>query len=271
MGFHTEDTWYVGLALRHYRCYTVVMKEKAAQWITDTIKFKHHRGKVPTVTPAERVAKAMKKLTTQRLRAVLLKEQQPTCDEPYRSVEKYATPQQQPVTTKEPIPTNPILSCYPALILCQLDKIEQPAINEAPKIPIAPPRHYNLREKATHIINSVIFEESPNVQNAVGTPKHIAKYTTALKHLLVTEAYKAEMHAPTGMFAGSIIDPETSHQLQYKDSIQQDKYCNVWIKAFTKKLDQLAQGKCGDKGTNTIFLIKRDDMLKGQTATYGSI
>eukprot|EP00957_Ditylum_brightwellii_P010787 818009-Ditylum_brightwellii.AAC.1 len=80
------------------------MKEKAAQQITDTIKLKHHRAKVPTVTMAGRVAKAVKELTSaicneptdgpldyieavQRLRAVLLKEQLPTRDELYRSVE----------------------------------------------------------------------------------------------------------------------------------------------------------------------------------------
>eukprot|EP00957_Ditylum_brightwellii_P171918 13088536-Ditylum_brightwellii.AAC.1 len=78
------------------------MKEKAAQQITDTVKFKHHGAKVPTVTPTERVAKAVKELTSavcneptdgppdyieavQRLRAVLLKEQQPTRDEPVKS------------------------------------------------------------------------------------------------------------------------------------------------------------------------------------------
>eukprot|EP00957_Ditylum_brightwellii_P078851 5996039-Ditylum_brightwellii.AAC.1 len=75
------------------------MKEKAAQWITDTIKFKHHGAKVPTVTLAERVTKAVKELTNavcneptdgppdyieavQWLQAVLLKEQQPTRDVP---------------------------------------------------------------------------------------------------------------------------------------------------------------------------------------------
>eukprot|EP00957_Ditylum_brightwellii_P202398 15329996-Ditylum_brightwellii.AAC.1 len=62
--FHAEDAWYIGPALRHYRCYTIVMKEKAAQRITDTIKFKHHGAKMPTVTLAERVAKAVKELTS---------------------------------------------------------------------------------------------------------------------------------------------------------------------------------------------------------------
>eukprot|EP00957_Ditylum_brightwellii_P091966 7002315-Ditylum_brightwellii.AAC.1 len=111
-GFHAEDAWYVGPALQHNRCYTIVIKEKAAQWITGTVKFKHHGAKVPTVTPAERVAKVLKELTSavcneptddppdyieavQQLRAVLLKEQQPTHDEPIQSGGKYNTPQQQ--------------------------------------------------------------------------------------------------------------------------------------------------------------------------------
>eukprot|EP00957_Ditylum_brightwellii_P193239 14713758-Ditylum_brightwellii.AAC.1 len=260
-GFHMEDAWYVRPALQHYRCYTVVMKKKAAQRITDTIKFKHHGAKVPTFTLAERVAKA----------AVLLKEQQPTRDEPTRSGATYTTPQQQLVTTKEQIPTNPIPSCHPALILCDLVEIEQPAIEEAPIIPIVAPRRYNLREKATHIINFVILEESPNVQNALGKPKHIGKYTEALRHMLVTEAHKEDMHVPTGMFIGSIIDPETGCQLQYEYLIQQKKCRDVWIKAFTKELDQLSQGKCRYKGTNTVGFIKKDEMPKGRSATYGRL
>eukprot|EP00957_Ditylum_brightwellii_P127745 9741911-Ditylum_brightwellii.AAC.1 len=62
-GFYAEDAWYVDPATNHYKCYTVVMREKAAQRITCTIKFKHIGVKVPNVTPAERIAKAVKGLT----------------------------------------------------------------------------------------------------------------------------------------------------------------------------------------------------------------
>eukprot|EP00957_Ditylum_brightwellii_P020715 1561649-Ditylum_brightwellii.AAC.1 len=72
------------------------------------------------------------------------------------------------------------------------------------------------------------------------------------------------MHAPTGMFAGAIIDPETGHQLQYKDFIQEEKYWDVWIKAFTKELNQLAQGKYGYRGTNTVFSSKERIYPKGE-------
>eukprot|EP00957_Ditylum_brightwellii_P210154 15364621-Ditylum_brightwellii.AAC.1 len=61
--FHAEDAWYVGPALKHYRCYMVVMKQSIVQRITDTIRFKHHNVKLSTVTPAERIQKAVKELT----------------------------------------------------------------------------------------------------------------------------------------------------------------------------------------------------------------
>eukprot|EP00957_Ditylum_brightwellii_P069140 5250116-Ditylum_brightwellii.AAC.1 len=45
-GFHAEDAWYVGPALKHYKCYTVIIKQTTAQRITDTVRFQHHNVKL---------------------------------------------------------------------------------------------------------------------------------------------------------------------------------------------------------------------------------
>eukprot|EP00957_Ditylum_brightwellii_P109371 8343121-Ditylum_brightwellii.AAC.1 len=67
------------------------MKQTTAQRITDTVRFQHHNVKLPKVTPAERIEKAVRELTNavkanpteglanyieavQRLRAVVLGE-----------------------------------------------------------------------------------------------------------------------------------------------------------------------------------------------------
>eukprot|EP00957_Ditylum_brightwellii_P003461 262151-Ditylum_brightwellii.AAC.1 len=76
------------------------------------------------------------------------------------------------------------------------------AVDEPPIIPTQRTQRYNLRERAMHIINSVILEESPNVKSSATTPKRIGKYTEAIKHLLVTEAFESELYNPTSMFAG---------------------------------------------------------------------
>eukprot|EP00957_Ditylum_brightwellii_P039025 2949643-Ditylum_brightwellii.AAC.2 len=53
----------VGPVLKHYQCYMVIMKQSTLQRITDTVRFKHHNVKLLTVTPADRIEKAVKELT----------------------------------------------------------------------------------------------------------------------------------------------------------------------------------------------------------------
>eukprot|EP00957_Ditylum_brightwellii_P078510 5969370-Ditylum_brightwellii.AAC.2 len=105
-GFHAEDAWYVGQALTHYQCYKVAMKQSTAQHITYTVRFQHHNVKLPKVTPAEHIEKAVRELTnaveanptegpadcieaTQCLRVVVLGEKQPR-------VQKGKIPQRNP-------------------------------------------------------------------------------------------------------------------------------------------------------------------------------
>eukprot|EP00957_Ditylum_brightwellii_P124671 9502284-Ditylum_brightwellii.AAC.1 len=79
------------------------------------------------------------------------------------------------------------------------------------------------------------------------------------------------MYTPTGMFVGAITDPETGKQLGYHDLVSDARYKVVWEKVFTKELEQLAQGKCGHNGTNTIFFIHKNVVPAGRKATYGCI
>eukprot|EP00957_Ditylum_brightwellii_P140083 10673781-Ditylum_brightwellii.AAC.2 len=94
-------------------------------------------------------------------------------------------------------------------------------------------------------------------------PVHQSKYVLANKLLQIGEAYKREIHTPIGAFAGTIIDASTGKALEYRDLIKMDKYCDIWTRLFTKELNQLAQGLCGHKGTNTIKFICVTDMPNG--------
>eukprot|EP00957_Ditylum_brightwellii_P178000 13558420-Ditylum_brightwellii.AAC.1 len=62
-GFKVEDAWYVGPAMKHYRCYKVVMKQSTAQQISDSVQFEHHSVHIPSIAPAQRLEKATKELT----------------------------------------------------------------------------------------------------------------------------------------------------------------------------------------------------------------
>eukprot|EP00957_Ditylum_brightwellii_P004350 330123-Ditylum_brightwellii.AAC.1 len=51
-------------------------------------------------------------------------------------------------------------------------------------------------------------------------PKHINKYTAAIKHLVAQESFKQEMYTSKGMFVRAITDPKTGKQLEYQDLVQ---------------------------------------------------
>eukprot|EP00957_Ditylum_brightwellii_P061190 4643231-Ditylum_brightwellii.AAC.1 len=70
------------------------------------------------------------------------------------------------------------------------------------------------------------------------------------------------------MFVGAITNPETGKQLEYQDLVQDAGYKEVWEKAFTKELNQLAQGQYGHTATNTISFIQKGAIPVGRTATY---
>eukprot|EP00957_Ditylum_brightwellii_P203079 15333128-Ditylum_brightwellii.AAC.1 len=133
------------------------------------------------------------------------------------------------------------------------------------------PQQYNLCNRAVHVINLVLFEETPNMRQSDTTLVHQNKYILANKLLQIGEAYKHEMYTPIGAFSGAILDDSTGKTLEYRDLIKMDKYDGVWTGSFTKKLNQLAQGLCRHKGTKTINFICVTDMPNGQQATYGRI
>eukprot|EP00957_Ditylum_brightwellii_P197784 15067493-Ditylum_brightwellii.AAC.1 len=161
----------------------------------------------------------------QRLRAVLLNEcapaqtQQPSQPQPMKKAPQRSPNQAMTAKTPSVVPTN-----RPALIPCEDDEIDQPTPMEDCVQPTLAPRQCNLRERATHIINLVIIEETPNVTSTTSPPKHIGKYTEAMKHLLITGTFKTELHLPNGMFAGAVINPDTGKMLEYRDLIKHKKY-----------------------------------------------
>ena len=46
--FRGATGWYVGIALQHYRCHTIVAKATRAAQISDTVEFRHHHLTQPT-------------------------------------------------------------------------------------------------------------------------------------------------------------------------------------------------------------------------------
>ena len=60
---HALDTWYLGPASNHYRCYKVFIPSTKGERITDTVKIIPHNLKLPHLNSMEISTKAAKELT----------------------------------------------------------------------------------------------------------------------------------------------------------------------------------------------------------------
>ena len=55
--------WYMGIALQHYCCHTIVAKATRAAQISDIVELRHHHLTHPEVTPMDRIVHSVNKLT----------------------------------------------------------------------------------------------------------------------------------------------------------------------------------------------------------------
>ena len=289
-GFHAEKAWYVGPAMEHYRCYKVVSATTKRSKISDTVSFQHHTVSLPTVTPADRIIRAAKELNAairnkpsdmptdqvraiETLRKVLLGPQ--ACDEA-EPLQVQPKPQQrvEQATTSPPTTSNR----GPHVHLIPNDDDEKPVQKrehepeqQSTSLSQENQHKYNLRSRAANIINSVIIEETKNVTSTNSNPVHHAGFGQSAKHLLLEESKQQHAYSSEGGHINAILDETTGKTLEYKQLRQMKKYKSVWEKSFTKELDQLAQGKCGFEGTDTIFFIRRKNIPPKRKITYGRI
>jgi hypothetical protein len=70
--------------------------------------------------------------------------------------------------------------------------------------------------------------------------------------------------------ANAVINQYTGAILEYLHLIQDETTFPVWNKAAANEFGRLAQGVGGRiEGSNTIFFIPRQELLKGKIVTYG--
>eukprot|EP00957_Ditylum_brightwellii_P102745 7830150-Ditylum_brightwellii.AAC.1 len=221
-----------------------MMKSMGAKRVTDTVHFHHHRVVMPTVMQAIPILKATKDLNeaisgiqcnappdyvdaVNKLHSVLLKEKpinnkQCTCapnkpvEKPTtKAVEKESVPMVQAPQSPAKAPTAPEILYVTNDKLSDNDESITSKENNNYEVDKPPPPRYNLCMHANDSINSIIFEETPNVQQTTTDPVHQGRYSIAAKMLQIKEAYKSKMYSPIGMFAGVVVDDETGKALKY--------------------------------------------------------
>ncbi len=147
-------------------------------------------------------------------------------------------------------------------------------------VTVAPPActcAQHCSQQWVHLINLVITEALMpmiNLNSAASFPPH--SYVSATRALL-TNAYGGTRKATTPFssnslnFIGAIIEDITGDVLEYCHLIKSDTHQPIWQKSFANELGCLFQGIRDIKGTDTCFLIHRNQMPKHKRAIYGRI
>jgi hypothetical protein len=103
----------------------------------------------------------------------------------------------------------------------------------------------------------------PNFSLVIKPHKLHQGYLQATKALAV---WTYVLGTDSSCFIGGIIDKDTGNTLEYRQLTKIPKYQD-----FAKELGRLFQGISKHKGTDTCFFIKKLDVPKGRTYTYGRI
>jgi hypothetical protein len=287
--YHAVKAWYFAPALKHYRVVKGVLESGAVR-LTDTWKFKHHALTIPTVSAADRIAKATQHLAStiqgannappdelaaiEQLRALItgnstpaptvvppsLPTALPTVPAPTVPNSPTTAPTNEPVAIFEPVPaTEPSNQPFHQMPAPAFISQEDADDDEPPQ-----PR-YNLRTR-TNLVNSQI---DPTIKP---TDKYIRGFAAANPALQLNQlARTMQGNFPTENFACAILDEETGQSLEFRHLIKLDKYRDIWMKSFANELGRLAQGIRDIPGTDTIDFIPFSDVPKGEAVTYGRI
>ena len=263
--FHAANGWYIGPALKHYRCIRLIMADTGAERLTDTFRYKHHAMPVPTITPTDRIIAATKHLTdalagTQEapldelqailsLRQILLGETPPTpvpIDPP--PAPKLSTPGSSHDLDDEPIHMwNPN----------QLSSLSYPSNNGTP---IPPPPLTGSP--------AIIKDDVPPAPPVSRLPRTRAQHRATPVHL-INSATTCPLNPIN--FIGAVVDDDTGDVLEYRHLIKSATHRAVWQRSFANELGRLFQGVRDVKGTNTCFFIAKTGVPSHKFATYGRI
>jgi hypothetical protein len=121
----------------------------------------------------------------------------------------------------------------------------------------------------SHLINMVIQDNHiPNFSLIIKPHKLHHGYLQAAQAFAV---WTYILSTDSSCFISAIINKVTGNTLEYHQLIKLPKYQDICTHSFANELGRLFQGICKNKGTKTCFFIKKLDILKGSTYTYGRI
>jgi hypothetical protein len=282
---HGQDGWYIGPALKHYRCYTVYITKTRGNRIVETVEFFPEKFTLPFPSSQDLATQAAADLTHALLH--------PQPAGPFCKVGN-----EQTITLKR------LASIFEGAkqrktktILTPTDGID----NNAPQrvqTTVSPPRVTGTNAEQIYLQPNTSLQSRPNSHRRQKTPArrvvtpqtpHVMVRRSARRKKLSEDMLAETINQANYCFAisaqpkiqyskkpsdntrvillpemaNAVICPEPGKSLKHQELITKLRYKIKWMRPTANEINRLYN-------TNTIRFIRRSYIPKGRKVTYGS-
>lgn len=263
---HTEPGFYIGPAMKHYRCHKVYITRTAAERIAQTVKWLPHEGiKMPIPTQSALIHAALvdlkAALTSRKLNNIVPPEDT-TNHQALQELKSILDTLPQPTSqTREPNKIKPP----------QQPRVQQPS-NDAPQ-PRVPPIKTKPSTTNTAQPRVLPSKSQPVNPQTPSTPAETAStHTRHPRRIRKPSKYYSPDFvnaAELSHYINAVLNKETGKLEEYRHLIEgKDK--DIWFNGMSKELARLSDGRLkGDvKGMQAIEWQHPRHLPYGKTPTY---
>eukprot|EP00804_Cyclotella_cryptica_P020090 CCRYP_014884-RA/>CCRYP_014884-RA protein AED:0.24 eAED:0.24 QI:0/0/0/0.75/0.33/0/4/0/1279 len=261
-GEHSGDGFYLKTSDEHYRTHVIFVKKTRAKRLADTVFFKHRYITQPTVTTADAIVNAYRKLQ-QAITGIQHSRDNAQMEAIERIQRAFDAANNQVHKQNEPIELTRTEQTKGTDLAQPVPRVTFEAHTPPSRMIVASPK-----EPVVVSPEKTVVPKPPTTPAKPTTPNDSIAFRTRSKrqpqpepipHESIADRVarrRREMEA-----AHAVLDQETGQLLEYRQLLKHPKFRDVWNRSASDEFGRLAQGIGGRiKGTDTIRFIHKHEI-----------
>ena len=263
-GEHSSDGWYIKTSPEHYRAHVVFVKATRAKRITDTVFFKHKYITQPTVTKADAIVAAYRKLTD-AINGIQHSQDDAHIEALQRIQDTFKPGNTMPIEQYGQLRPRAVQEKNNELTSDHRPRVQFDEAVEAPKrLIVAWPREQIVQSSPKKTLKPSLRPSKYVVGSDSIAARVKAKHASpqALPDpSSIAERVAARRRGPQVESAHAVLDQETGKLLEYRQLLKHPRFKDVRNRSAADEFGRLAQGIGGRvKGTDTIRFIHKHEV-----------
>ncbi len=238
--FRAKEGFYIGPALKHYRCYRVLATESNVLMVSDAVKFRPHNVPSPDVELTDKILAALNAIN-----GTLARGPAPPSDDQLQAISTLRTILQHYMATENN--TAQPTAATPGVPLPALPGVQVPA-----KAPTLNPTPLPTNDNAWIVIPSTRRQPRQSETPADPIAKRTRSHTNSFAALAYNDADDdTEQIDCAAALAGTndntpvacpVLDANSGKLLEHRQLRKHPDYKEVWDKSYANELGRLCQG-----------------------------